>query len=333
MELRDIVINAVVRRMEPELNNSQLKKLKVVLTLNLGNIRLEEEKNELVIYDESSDIAAYKQYFVSMKLKNLSDGTIALRMRTIDKFMRWIRKPYADITTWDIKNYLAQRTMIDRLASSTLERERGTICLFFKWLYEEDYLIKDIGKSVEKIHVEKRLRRAFTPVEVELLRNACRKPKERAVIEMLLSTACRVSELVSIRMENYDAVRGEATVIGKGNKERMVYFNAKAKVAIDNYLKIKPHATGPILCGLKGPGTAFTANGVQKMIREIAKRANVAKAHPHKFRRTAATFAINQEIDINDVRIFLGHEDIKTTQHYIDSTGMDFKQKHSKFIA
>jgi len=134
-------------------------------------------------------------------------------------------------------------------------------------------------------------------------------------------------------MENYDPVRGEATVIGKGNKERMVYFNAKAKVAIDNYLTIKPHTTGPILCGLKGPGTAFTANGVQKMIREIAKRANVAKAHPHKFRRTAATFAINQEIDINDVRIFLGHEDIKTTQQYIDSTGMDFKQKHSKFIA
>lgn len=333
MEARNIVINSVIRRMEPDLNNDQLKKLKVVLTLHLGNFRLEEEKNELVIYDETSDIAAYKQYFVSMKLKNLSDGTIALRMRTLDKFMRWIRKPYADISTWDIKNYLAQRTMIDRLASSTLERERGTICLFFKWLYEEDYLIKDIGKSVEKIHVEKRLRRAFTPIEVELLRNACRKPKERAVIEMLLSTACRVSELVSIRMENYDSVRGEATVIGKGNKERIIYFNAKAKVAIDNYLKIIPHDTGPILCGLRGPGTTFTPNGVQKMIREIAKRANVSEAHPHKFRRTAATFAINRDENINNVRIFLGHEDIKTTQHYIDSTGVDFKEKHARFSA
>lgn len=333
MEARDTVINAVIRRMEPELNNDQLKKLKVVLILNLGNFRLEEQKNEVVIYDETSDVAAYKQYFISMKLKNLADGTIALRMRTIDKFMRWIKKPYKDITTWDIKEYLAQRTMVDRVASSTLERERGTICLFFSWLYNEDYLTKDIGKNVEKIKVEKRLRQAFTPVEVEQLRNACRKPKEKAVIEMLLSTACRVSELVSIRMEDYDPIRGEATVIGKGNKERKVYFNAKAKVAIDNYLIVKPHLVGPILCGLKGPGTMFTPNGVQKMIREIAFRANVSKAHPHKFRSTAATFAINRGEDINDVRIFLGHEDIKTTQNYIDSTGVDFKQKHARFSA
>lgn len=333
IEARDIVINSVVRRMEPELNNDQLKKLKIVMTLHLGNFRLEEEKNELVIYDETSDIAAYKQYFISMKLKNLADGTISLRMRTINKFMLWIRKPYKEITTWDIKEYLAQRTMVDRVASSTLERERGTICLFFKWLYNEDYLPKDIGKSVEKIKVENRLKQAFTAIEVELLRNACRKPKEKAVIEMLLSTACRVSELVSIRMEDYDPIGGEATVIGKGNKERKVYFNAKAKLAIDNYLKIKPHFEGPILCGLKGPGTTFTPNGVQKMIREIAGRANVTEAHPHKFRRTAATFAINRDEDINDVRIFLGHEDIKTTQNYIDSTGVDFKQKHARFSA
>ena len=331
--MRDIVINAVIRRMETELNNDQLKKLKVIMTLHLGNFHLEEQKNEVVIYDETSDIAAYKQYFISMKLKNLADGTIALRMRTIDKFMRWIRKPYKDITTWDIKEYLAQRTMVDRIASATLERERGTICLFFNWLYNEDYLPKDIGKSVEKIKVEKRLKHAFTPIEVELLRNACRKPKEKAVIEMLLSTGCRVSELVSICMEDYDSSRGEATVIGKGNKERIVYFNAKAKVAIDNYLKIKPHTSGPILCGLKGPGTMFTPNGVQKMIREIANRAKVVHAHPHKFRRTAATIAINSEVDINNVRIFLGHEDIKTTQHYIDSTGVDFKQIHNKFSA
>ncbi len=150
MESRDTVINAVIRRMEPELNNGQLKKLKVVLTLHLGNFRLEEQKNEVVIYDETSDIAAYKQYFVSMKLKNLSDGTIALRMRTLDKFMRWIRKPYGDITTWDIKNYLAQRTMIDHLASSTLERERGTICLFLNGFMMKSTCQKTPAKVLKK---------------------------------------------------------------------------------------------------------------------------------------------------------------------------------------
>ncbi len=333
MEPAENFINNVLLHMEKDLEIKQLRRLKVILTLDLANFRIEEQKNEVVIYDETSDIAAYKQYFVSMKLRNLADGTIELAMRTIDKFMRTVKKPYKDINAWDIKTYMANRTMVDKISSATLDRERGAICRYFRWLYEQDYLPKDIGKNIEKIKVEKRLKHAFTPIEVELIRNACRKPKEKAVIEMLLSTGCRVSELVSIKLENYDPDGGKATVIGKGNKERAIYFNSKAKVAIDNYLEVKPHSKGPLLCGLKGPGTAMTANGIQKMIKEIAKRAKVAHAHPHKFRRTAATLAINQDMHINNVRIFLGHEDIKTTQHYIDSTGVDFKQIHNKYIA
>lgn len=333
MEAREIVINRIIQNMQEIIEVKQLKQLKQILTINLAKFCIEEAKNEVVIYDETSDIAAYKQYFISLKLRNLADGTIELAMRTIDKFMRTVNKPYKDITTWDIKTYMANRTMVDKISSATLNREIGAICRYFRWLYDQEYLPKDIGKNIEQVKVEKRLKHAFTPTEVELMRNACRKPKERAVIEILMSTGCRVSELVSLKLENYDRTRGEVTVIGKGNKERAVYFNAKAKVAVDNYLKVKPHENGPILCGLRGPGTAMTVNGIQKMIKEIAKRANVTNAHPHRFRRTAATFAINQDMEINDVRIFLGHEDIKTTQHYIDNSGRDFKTIHDKYIA
>lgn len=333
MEMKEIVTNRIIQDMQDYVNIEQLKQLKVVLTITFAKLCIEESKNELVIYDETSDIAAYKNYFISLKLRNLSDGTIELAMRTIDKFLRTVKKPYKEITTWDIKSYIANRSMVDHISSATLDRERGAICRFFKWLYEEDYLPKDIGKKVEKIKVEKRLKKAFTPIEVELMRNACVKPKEKAVLEMLLSTGCRVSELVSLRMENYDVTRGQIPVIGKGNKERLVFINPKAKVAIDNYLEVKPHMFGPIICGLKGPGTAMSTSGIQKMIKEIAKRANVAHAHPHKFRRTAATFALRQGMPINDVRIFLGHADLDTTKEYIDVTGIDFKQIHDKYVA
>lgn len=333
MELKEQFINAVVRNMEPELEAKQLRKLKIVLTINLEKLRLEEECRDVIIYDETSDIAAYKQYFVSMKLRGLSPGTINLAMRTIDKFNRWVRVSFNDVTTNDIRLYIANRKMNDHLSSATLDRERGAICRFFKWLFEEEYISRDPGRRVEKIKVEKRLKKAFTPVEVELMRNACRKPKEKATFELLLSTGCRVTELTMLTMENYDQQRGTITVIGKGNKERVVFVNARAKVAIDNYLVIKPHSEGPILCGLHGVGTAMTSNGIQKMVKEIGKRAGVTHVHPHKFRRTAATLALKRGMSLNDVRRFLGHTDVDTTLQYIDTSGSDLKLEHEKYVA
>lgn len=333
MEMKEQFINAVVRNMEPELEAKQLRKLKIVLTINLEKLRLEEECRDVIIYDETSDIAAYKQYFVSMKLRGLAPGTINLAMRTIDKFNRWVRVSFNDVTTNDIRLYIANREMNDHLSSATLDRERGAICRFFKWLFEEEYISRDPGRRVEKIKVEKRLKKAFTPVEVELMRNACRKPKEKATFELLLSTGCRVTELTMLTMENYDQQRGTITVIGKGNKERVVFVNARAKVAIDNYLVIKPHSEGPILCGLHGVGTAMTSNGIQKMVKEIGKRAGVTHVHPHKFRRTAATLALKRGMSLNDVRRFLGHTDVDTTLQYIDTSGSDLKLEHEKYVA
>ncbi|MGO3792072.1 MAG: tyrosine-type recombinase/integrase [Enterococcus gilvus] len=333
MEMKEQFINSVIRNMEPELEVNQLKKLKIVLTINLNHIRVEKENTDLVIYDESGDIAAYKQYFVSMKLRNLSNGTIELAMRTIDAFQRSVKKQYKDVTTQDIRLYIAYRDMKNHLSSATLNRERGCICRFYTWLFEEEYIPKNPAKRVEPIKVEKRLKKAFTPIEVELMRNVCRKPKEKAVFELLLSTGCRVTELTMLAMGNYDQQRGTITVIGKGNKERTVFVNARAKVAIDNYLKIKPHFEGSIICGLHGVGIQMTSNGIQKMVKEIAKRAHVAHAHPHKFRRTAATFALKRGMSLNDVRRFLGHTDVDTTLQYIDTSGSDLKLEHEKYVA
>lgn len=330
MEATERFIDAVVRNMDSELDVSQLKKLKVVLTMNLNKYRIEESKNEVIIYDETSDLAAYKQYFVSKKLQGLSTGTLNLYKTTIDRFMRVVRKPFAEIKTQDIRMYIARRSMQDNLSSATLDRERGAICRFFKWLFEEEYITKNPGLRVESIKVEKRLKKAFTNVEIELMRNAAETLKEKVVIELLLSTGCRVSELVSLRISNYDRLAGSITVIGKGNKERRVYVNAKAKVAIDKYLAKANHQIGPILMGFKQ--NQMTSSGIQRLIKRIAVKAGVNHAHPHKFRRTAATLALRRGMEIDSVKTFLGHNDINTTLEYIDTSLTDFKMTHEKYL-
>lgn len=283
----------MVSDLEPDFSGEQLRKLKITMTFNLSKLHVEESRNEVIIYDETSDIAAYKAFFVSQKLRGLSDRSIQLYMYNIDKFNRFVHKPFKDVSAHDIRGYIAHRTLVDKIATSTLDHERGVITRFFKWLYEEEYIAKDPGRRIEKIKVAKRLKKAFTIEETSRLRLACRTVKERMVIELLLCTACRVSELVSLSLEKYDRVAGKIDVIGKGNKERVVFINDNAKPFVDAYLKMNPHEQGPIICGKYGPG--MTTSGIQKMIKKIAVVANVSDAHPHRFRRRQRQMRMQME--------------------------------------
>ncbi|MGM0215036.1 tyrosine-type recombinase/integrase [Enterococcus sp. AZ109] len=329
-EAREVLVERVIADMETELDLSQLQKLQVVMTIRMSQYSIEESKNEIIIYDETSDIAAYKQFFISKKLAGLSERTIELYMYTIDKFMRTVRKSFSEVKTNDIRLYIANRSLIDGLGSSSLDHERGCICRFFRWLHDEEYITSDPGKRVEKIKVEKRLKKAFTPIEVELLRRSAKNSKQRLVIEMLLSTGCRVSELVALEFENYDLASNACSVVGKGAKERRVFFNAKTVVAMREYLEEKPHTVGPILYG-KQDGDPMTKSGIQKMTKDIGDRASI-HAHPHKFRRTAATLAIKRGMSLNDVRRFLGHDDMNTTLQYLDLGDNDMKMLHDKYV-
>lgn len=302
------------------------------MTFHLSKLQLQESRNEVIIYDETSDIAAYKQFFISLKLRGLSERSIQLYMYNIDKFNRFVAKPFKEISANDIRTYIAHRTLIDKIANSTLDHERGVIVRFFKWLYEEEFIVSDPGKRIEKIKVPKRLKESFSPAEVELLRMACNSIKQKMVLEMLLSTACRVAELVTLRMENYDRAAGEISVIGKGDKERVVFIHARAKIFIDAYLAEFPHDQGPIIVGGKGIGSEMSTSGIQKMVKGISRRAGVDKAHPHKFRRTTATDASNRGMELNDVRELLGHSSTDTTLLYIDSSKNDMKSKHDKYV-
>lgn len=253
-------------------------------------------------------------------------------MQTINLFMRSVRKPFSDVTTNDIRLFIANREMIDNVSKGTLSRERGCIVRFFKWLCNEEYIAKDPGTRVEAIKVPKRRKQEFSELEVEKLRSATANSKEALVIELLLSTGCRVSELVSLNFRDYDQENDSITVIGKGNKQRTLYLNAKAKIALNHYLKDVPHITGPLFFG-QTVGKEMTSAGVQKLVKRLGERAGVANVHPHRFRRTAATLARRHGMPIELVMNFLGHESIDTTLKYSMIGDEELKLSHQKFVS
>lgn len=325
------MIGHILLDMAEDLSQDQLRKLKTVLTMNLKNYEVREQKNDVIIYDETSDIAAYKQYFVSKKIQGLSVNSLDQYKMAIDRFMRTTRKSFKDITANDIRLYLANREMLDHLSNASLIRERGIVCRFFEWLHDEEYIQNNPSKRVERIKREKRIKQAFSELEVEELRNAACSAKEILVIELLLSTGCRVSELVSLSLENYNREHDRINVIGKGNKERLVYLNAKAKLAMMRYLRDCPHVSGPILFG-RHKDAAMTVSGVQALLKRVQRRTSVTNVHPHRFRRTAATLALKHGMPLELIMQFLGHEQMDTTLKYAMISKDELEISHRKYV-
>lgn len=332
MTNKESLINKIVGDLENDLDPEQLRKVNMLLLMHLDSFDLVKTSTDVVIYDERSDAAAYHQFMVSKKIQGLSEGTLKLYMQTINFFMNKLRKPFKDITTNDIRLFIANREIQDRISKGTLARERGCIVRFFHWLYIEEFIDRDPGARVEKIKVPKRRKQEFSELEVEKLRSATANSKESLVIELLLSTGCRVSELVSLNFRDYDQENDSITVIGKGNKQRTLYLNAKAKMALNHYLKDVPHITGPLFFG-QTVGKEMTSAGVQKLVKRLGERAGVANVHPHRFRRTAATLARRHGMPIELVMNFLGHESIDTTLKYSMIGDEELKLSHQKFVS
>lgn len=341
MDVKERLVNAVTLQLNQSFNGEQLRKIKIVLELNLKNLRIEEDRHEIIIYDETSDIAAYKQYFVSKKIQGLSDNSLRMYRYAIDRFMRTVRVEYSRVSANDIRLYLANREMVDGISRASLARERGAICCFFTWLFDEEYISRNPARKVERIKTEKRVKEAFSDIEVEKLRSACQTSKELAVIELLLSTGCRVSELIGLHYSTYDIRNDRISIVGKGNKERHVYLNAKAKVALAAYEKMRPGIIneGYLLQNkwMSPEGEWVlkknTTGGIQKLVKRLGERAGVSNVHPHRFRRTAATFARRRGMELEMVKEFLGHEQMDTTLRYTQINDRDVHAAHLKYVS
>lgn len=320
----------------------------ILIILNDYEITIRE--TALAVRNEDKNMELLKRFIIAKTVKGCTERTIKLYGTELKKILESINKTVDEITADDIRLYLALRERRDGITKTTANNELRYMRSFFSWLHIEELIPRNPTAKLEAIKTAKRKKQAFTELEVERIRDSCVNAKEIAVVEIMLSTGCRVSELVSIRRD--DIENGKLIVHGKGEKDRIVYLNAKALIAIERYLKERkdknPYIFPKMLsvADLKNKNDKcsyrytenvvedghMNASSVEAMLRRTGKRAGVAGVHPHRFRRTCATFALRRGMPIEQVSKMLGHEQISTTQIYLDMDETELEQAHKKYV-
>ena len=243
-----------------------------------------------------------------------------------------VGKSVMAITTDDLRAYLADYQSRPTVSKATVDNQRRNLGTFFAWLEEEDYILKSPVRRIHKIKTTVAVREAYTDDEMERLRDACENSRDLAIIDVLASTGMRIGELVKLNRDDIDFTERECLVLGKGDKERMVYFDARAKLHLKVYLDSRTDDNEALFVGLRAPRNRVTINGIELRVRELGRKVGIKKCHPHKFRRTMATVAIDKGMPIEQVQRLLGHEKIDTTLHYAMVKQSNVKIAHRKYI-
>lgn len=292
----------IINKMADYLNVSQMKKLQEVLLQTFSENTIQKEE---VTNDE------YLQLFLDAKrIEGCSDRTIQYYSVTVDKMLQKIQTPVRKISTEEIRKYLVDYQKINDCSKVTVDNVRRNISSFFSWLEEEDYILKSPMRRIHKIKTKQPVKEIISDEAIEMLRDHCQCPRDLAMIDLLYSTGIRVGELVNLNISDVDFEARECVVFGKGDKERRVYFDAKAKLHLLNYLSERKDNNPALFVTLDAPYDRLKISGVEIRIRTLGRKLNMEKIHPHKFRRTMATRAIDKGMPIEQVQKLLGHSQI-----------------------
>lgn len=315
----------ILNEMADYLSISQMKKLQEVLLKNLHET--EKSKPDISNYD-------YLEMFIAAKkIEGCSDRTVAYYKTTVEHLLKDITSPIRKITTDDIRGYLASYHDNGKCSKTTVDNIRRNISSFFSWLEEEDYILKSPMKRIHKIKTMQLVKETISDEVIERLRDACKCKRDLAMVDLLYSTGIRVGELVRLNIEDVSFEERECVVFGKGDKERKVYFDAKAKLHLMEYIKERDDNNTALFVSLDAPHTRLKISGVEIRIRQLGRNISVEKIHPHKFRRTMATRAIDKGMPIEQVQKILGHSQIDTTMQYAMVNQSNVKNSHRKYIS
>ena len=318
------IIYEVLNDMAGDLNVSQLKKLQEVLVKRFDE---KEQRIEPATNDE------YLRMFLNAKkLEGCSDRTIAYYQVTIEHLLKNIVIPLRKITTEQIREYLTKYQSINNCSKVTIDNIRRNISSFFSWLEEEDHILKSPVRRIHKIKTKTEIKEIISDECIEKLRDGCRNVRDLAIIDLLYSTGMRVGELVNLNIADINFEERECVVFGKGDKERKVYFDAKAKLHLEEYLNKRVDDNPALFVLLDKPYYRLKISGVEIRVRELGRKLNVKRIHPHKFRRTMATRAIDKGMPIEQVQKILGHSQIDTTMHYAIVNQSNVKVSHRKLM-
>lgn len=284
---------------------------------------------EIVPTDEHSNTNLIKQFALSKAVAGYSEKTIKQYLRAINHFTNKVQKNLLEVTANDIRAYLAYKMTVDGLRGRGIENLRWYISAFYQWAENSDLIQRNPVRQVEKVRLPKQNKEAFSDLDCEKLRGACLTLKEKAVIELLFSTACRVSELTSIRTEDIDGNR--IIVKGKGNKYAPVYLDSRAKYIVNAYIASRTDSN-PFLIAGRSENKPMSTRAVEALVKRVADRGGVADAYPHRFRRTTATQARRRGMGLDMVSKMLRHENVQTTMRYIDITDADLSHQHAQYV-
>ena len=315
----------VLNEMSEYLTVEQMKKLQEVIVKTFA-------ENEAPKTEISND-EFLKMFLDAKRIEGCSDRTIKYYRVTIEHLLKNVVSPIRKITTEMMRAYLVDYQKINNCGKTTVDNIRRNISSFFSWLEEEDYILKSPMRRIHKIKTQKTVKNIISDEEIEKLRDNCKNIRDTAMIDLLYSTGIRVGELVKLNIEDIDFSEIECVVFGKGDKERRVYFDAKSKIHLKNYIESRKDNNPALFVTLNAPYDRLKISGVEIRIRELGRMLNLEKVHPHKFRRTMATRAIDKGMPIEQVQKILGHSQIDTTMQYAIVNQNNVKASHRKYIA
>ena len=321
-------ITDVVQAMLPFLNNAQTERLQEVLQHTLFDYEVTKIESDKEISEQN-----YMELFLAAKrIEGCSEKSLKYYKTTIDMMIATVGKSVKHIETDDIRRYLTKYQEKKKSSKVTIDYIRRILSSFFSWLEDEDYILKSPVRRIHKVKIGTNIKETYSDEALELMRDNCTEPRDLAMIDMLASTGMRVGEMVLLNINDIDFNERECIVFGKGNKERVVYFDARTKIHLQNYLNSRTDDNPALFVSLKAPHERLKIGGIETRLREFGKQLGLHKVHPHKFRRTLATMAIDKGMPIEQLQQLLGHRKIDTTLQYAMVKQSNVKIAHRKYI-
>ena len=330
--MRKLFVEKVIDTAGEFLDNNQRIKLKEILTEIFLNYHIEilEQSQKQEIQKNNEEIL--NKFISSKEIECCSVRTLKYYKDNITKMLDTVNLPINEITTETLRNYLSNYKNNSTAGMVTIDNIRRTLSSFFAWLENEDYIIKSPVRRIHKVKATKKVKETLTDENLEKLRDTCSNVRDLAILELLISTGMRIGELTRLNISDMNFQERSCIVLGKGNAEREVYFSAKSKMYIKKYLETRTDNNEALFVSLIKPYNRLGISGIEIAIRNLRREANINKVHPHKFRRTMATMAIDKGMPIEQVQKLLGHIKIDTTMEYAMVNQNNVKNSHRKYI-
>lgn len=326
--MKQRIMEEIVQQMLPHLDNAQLQKLQEVLERSLYNCEISGK----VTVSEDDSQKLIDSFVYAKRIEGCSEKTLKYYRTTIEAMVEAIDKGVRHMQTDDLRAYLTEYQKNHGSSRVTIDNIRRILSSFFSWLEDEDHILKSPVRRIHKVKTATNIKETYTDEELEKMRDNCTELRDLAIVDMLASTGMRIGEMVLLNKADINFNERECVVFGKGDKERVVYFDARTKIHLQNYIYNRSDDDPALFVTLRAPHTRIKIGGIESRLREMGKALEIEKVHPHKFRRTLATMAIDKGMPIEQLQQLLGHKRIDTTLQYAMVKQSNVKQAHRKYI-